>query len=106
MKIPTEVIKKKYELTYLLPAEFSAAQQDEVTTELNAQVKKHKGQVISSEVWGKKSLAYRIKALKKFHFEAIYVHQVLEFPTTQTPSFEKVLTLQPKLIRHLLVVAS
>ncbi len=106
MKIPKEVIKRKYELTYLLPAGYSQAEQEEVAAEIEAQVKKHKGQVMSSEVWGKKALAYRIKAHKKFHFEAVYVHSVLEFPSSQVQSFEKIVGLEPKLIRHLLVVAS
>ena len=105
MKILREVSKKNYELTYLLSAASSQKEQDEVTAEVEKQVKKHKGKVISTDVWGKNFLSYKIKFDKSFHTEAVYTHLVIEFPTNQTQSFEKALHLMLPVMRHLMVVA-
>lgn len=106
MKIPTEIIKRQYELTYLLSATLSAKELEEARSEIDSLIKKYKGQVVSTDEWGKKPLAYKIKAGKSLHTQAVYVHQVVEFPTTQAPLFAKQLNLQPQIMRYLLVLAT
>jgi len=105
MKILKETQVKSYELTYLLPATFSAKEVEEAVAQVDALIKKHKGKVTSTDSWGKKYLAYKIKAERTIHTEAVFTHQVIEFPVTKIQDFEKELHLKPEVFRHLLVVA-
>jgi len=105
MKILKETRVKSYELTYLLPASFSVKEVEDAMAQVDALIKKHKGKVTSTDSWGKKYLAYKIKAEKTIYTEAVYTHQVIDFPVTKTQDFEKELHLKPEVIRHLLVVA-
>ncbi|PIY79082.1 MAG: 30S ribosomal protein S6 [Candidatus Pacebacteria bacterium CG_4_10_14_0_8_um_filter_43_12] len=105
MEIPVDKRVRQYELTYLVPATLTSDELKQVETSVEKLVTKHKGKVVSSEAWGKKTLAYAIKVGGKRHNEAVYYHLVLEFETTQTVDFEKDIFLTQTIIRHLLVIA-
>jgi small subunit ribosomal protein S6 len=104
MKLIADKAVKKYEFTYLLPEFYTSAEVTKVVSEIEDLVKKHKGKVVSSEDWGKKTLAYKIKKHGKTHNEALYTHMVLEFEPKSAPKFEKDVYLNEKVVRHILVV--
>lgn len=105
MHIPQDKRVRQYELTYLLPASLTSDEVNQVKTAVEKLVTKHKGKVLSSEDWGRKTLAYTIQVGGKRHTEAVYTFVVLEFDTADTVAFEKDVYLNQSVIRHLLVVA-
>lgn len=106
MKIIKDPIHKSYELTYLVSAGFTESEVNQIKDKVNELVKRHKGEIQSTDDWGKKDLAYVLKRGGKKHDQAIFVHQVIDFETTQVNGFEKDVRLVDEIIRHLLVVAS
>lgn len=94
---------RKYYLTYLLPVSFTDAELVSLKDAISGLITKHKGKVLTSEDWGKKSMAYKIKHTGKWQSEAVYTHLTLELPAEQVQTLEKDLYLQTNLIRHLLV---
>lgn len=102
--MPTGTVQRTYELTYLVPATITDAEVSKIKDSVAALVKKHKGEVVTTEEWGKKKLAYRIKHGGTVHTEAHYVHLVLHFSTDKVSAFEKDVYLMTSLLRHLLVL--
>lgn len=106
MQIPADKRIKRYELTYLIPANLTGEETKQIESSIEALVKKNKGSVISQEEWGKKGLAYQITHTGKKYTEAVYKHWVVEFETTSAFTFEKEFRLIQAVIRHLFVVAT
>jgi small subunit ribosomal protein S6 len=104
MKLIADKTVKKYEFTYLLPEFYTTAEIAKVVSEIEDLIKKHKGKVVSTEDWGKKSLSYKIKKHGKSHTEALYTHMILEFESKSVPKFERDVYLNERIMRHLLVV--
>lgn len=106
MKLVKETIKKTYELTYLIAGDLLDADVAKIKKEMADLVKKHKGEVVKEEDWGRKNLAYKIKEAGKSFTEAVYVHNRVELPAQEVQKLDKALSLDHKIIRHLLVVAT
>lgn len=94
---------RKYYLTYLLPVSFTDAELASFRDAIAGLVTKHKGKVVTTDDWGKKPMAYKIKHAGKWQTEAVYTHLTLELPADQVQPLEKDLYLQTQIIRHLLV---
>jgi len=105
MKIIEDPQTRLYELTYLVPAVFTESEISKMREDVLALVKKFKGDVVSTQDWGKKTLAYSIRHNSKDVTEAIYTHLELSFLSKNAPLFEKEVYLLPNLIRHLMVKA-
>ncbi len=105
MKIIADPQVRQYELTYLVPAIYTQAELSKINEEVESVVKKYAGKVVSSDDWGKKHMAYKIRHDGKFHDSAFYTHYVLEFESEKAPEFEKELKLNTKIMRNLLVRA-
>jgi small subunit ribosomal protein S6 len=105
MKLIADKSAKKYEFTYLLPEFYTTAEVAKTVSEIEDLVKKHKGTIVSTEDWGKKDLAYKIKKDGKTHAQALYTHMIIELEAKSTPQFEKDVYLNERIVRHLLVVA-
>ena len=105
IKIPADKQLKLYELTYLLPADFTDSQLATANETVAKIVTKYKGKVLSTQDWGKKDLAYKVKHQGKYHTEAVYTHQVIKFSPEKVQAFEKELLLEEILLRHLIVVS-
>lgn len=105
MKLVAATKTKLYELTYLVTGSLTDSEVKQVQTVIQDLVKKHKGTIKSEEVWGKKSLAYAIRQTGTNHTDAIFLHLVVEFDTTQVNPFEKDVYLEDQVLRHLLVEA-
>lgn len=105
MKITKELIKKDYELTYLIPGDLLDADVSRLKKEIAELVAKYKGTVVKEDDWGRKNMAYNISQGGKTYKEAVYVHMILNFPVSSVQEFEKNITLHREVIRHLLVIA-
>jgi small subunit ribosomal protein S6 len=105
MKLTKEVIKKDYELTYLIPGDLLDADVSRLKKEVMDLVAKNKGTVVKEDDWGRKHLAYNISQAGKTYEEAVYVHLVVNFPVSNVQKFEQSLTLHREILRHLLVIA-
>ena len=106
MKIPAADTTRQYELTFLVPGDFTDGEYSKVKEEIAALVIKHKGKIDSQDDWGKKPLAYKIKGAGKIHTEALYAHFVIEIKAEKVQDLDKSVILNQDAIRHLLVVAS
>jgi len=106
MQIKKEKVKRKYELTYLIPASFTSNETTEIREEVDKMIKKFSGKVSEIEEWGKNKMSYIIKKAGKSHNEAVYVHLVIEFPVEKINKFEASLKLHQKILRYLIVLAS
>lgn len=91
---------KTYEFVVLFSPELADRDVQIAQDSLVALVKKYKGKVVSTEVWGKKPLAYKIK---KFT-EGSYVFFVLEMDTAQVQGFDREVRLNTQVLRHLIVI--
>jgi len=105
IKIIADKQTKLYELTYLLPKDFTDAQQSSANESILKIITKYKGKVIQTQDWGKKELAYKIRHQGKLHVEASYNHQIVKFSPDKVQAFERELLLEETILRHLLVVS-
>lgn len=96
---------RSYFVTYLLPVAYTEAELAGLKDGVLGLVAKHKGKVTTTDEWGKKKLAYKIKHAGKWQTEAHYVHLTVELEPDQVQALEQDLYLQPAVIRHLVVKA-
>lgn len=95
---------RSYELTCLVEPALTETELSTLKEAIEKLVKKHKGSVSSQDDWGRKPLAYKVKAHKKSFNEANYLFWVLEFDADQAQAFERDIYLNNDIIRHLFVV--
>ena len=105
IKIVADKQSKLYELTYLLPVDFTDSKRATVSESILKLITKYKGKVLQTKDWGKRELAYKIKHQGKFYFEAVYTHQIIKFSPAKVQAFEKELLLEEQIMRHLVVVS-
>lgn len=91
---------KTYEFVALFSPELSEKELQEAQDFVVDLVKKYEGEIINTDVWGKKFLAYSIGKLT----EAFYVYYDLNLPTQNVQDFDKDVRLSGKIIRHLVVI--
>lgn len=103
MKVLKDTTKKLYELTYLLPGDFSDAEVNKAKEEILALIKKQKGDVKQELNWGRKPLAYKIKTVNKLYQEAIFCYLEITLLPEKISDFERDLILNKNIMRHLLV---
>ena len=106
MKLVNETIKKTYELTYLIAGDLLDADVAKIKKDIAALIKKNGAEIVKEEDWGRKNLAYKIKEAGKTFAEAVYIHNRVEIPAQNVQKIDKALSLDHKIIRHLLVVAT
>lgn len=104
LKLIADKAAKKYEFTYLLPEFYTSAEVAKAIAEVEELVKKFKGKVVSTEDWGKKTLAYKIRKGSKSHAEALFTHLVIEMEAKNAQKFERDVYLNERILRHLMVV--
>lgn len=106
MKIPAVETTRQYELTFLVPGDFTDGEYSKVKEAVEALVKKQKGTIVSQEDWGKRPLAYKFKRAGKFYTEALYAHFVIELKAEKVQALDKAMILNHDVMRHLIVIAS
>ena len=105
LKIIEDHQARLYELTYLLPTNMTDSQLSAAQKEVQTLIEKYTGEVVATQDWGKKDLAYKLKHQSKKYDQAVYTHLLIKFFPDKVQAFEKELLLNEELLRHLLVVS-
>ena len=67
-------------------------------------VGKNDGEIVDTQDWGKKSLAYKIQKDGKANVEGVYTHLVLKMPADKVLALSKSVDFKREILRSLLVV--
>lgn len=102
--IQSEVVRD-YELTYLLPTTLTSSETAQAQEKITKLITKLGGSITTTEDWGKKELAYAIRYASKDQDEALYTHLIFSLPAQAAQGLERDLQLNPKVMRHLLILA-
>ena len=87
----------EYELVVLLHPDLEI-DLDKPLKKVEAAIKLYKGKIKSSDVWGKRKLAYRVSG-EDF---AVYVYFEVELPAESVSKFEKAMNISDEVLRYLL----
>src|SRR5258708_4425799 len=96
---------RSYELTFLVPGTYTDAELGQVKADVDQLLKKRKASNIEVIDWGKKQLSYTLTHEGKKHHDGYYTHIVFQMDTLEAPEFERDIFLQPKIMRHLMLIA-
>ncbi len=88
-----------YESTFIARHDISAQQVEALAGSFTEVVKENGGEVVKTEFWGLKTLAYRIKKNRKGH----YVHFNLNSPSAAVHELERNMRLNEDVLRYLTV---
>jgi small subunit ribosomal protein S6 len=88
-----------YELTYILRSDLEDDAVTAVQDRISGRVKDAEGELVKSEGWGRRRLAYPIERVR----EGYYFTSILKLPGDQVRTFENQLKLVPELMRFLLI---
>ena len=92
---------RQYELVYILPPDSTEQQVAEVQTQIEEVVSRLRGQIASTDNWGRKRLAYPIGRFR----DGVYILSRFQLPPNAAAEIERALKLTESVIRHLLVRA-
>lgn len=95
---------REYELTYLTGIGYTTAEINSLNDEIVALIGKSGGEIITTDDWGKKKLAYAIKKDGKLYTEAIYTHLVIKMPVNKLNDLNRNIDLKRPILRSLLVL--
>jgi small subunit ribosomal protein S6 len=99
----TKVVKRQYELTYLVSAGYTETELKNLKDEVAKLIAKHKGEITDTQDWGKKKLAYKIRHASVRHEQAAYVMHAIDLAADEAQALDRAMQLHPSIIRHLLV---
>jgi small subunit ribosomal protein S6 len=86
-----------YESTFIVRPDASPQQVEALAGEMETLVKDQGGSVPKTEIWGLKSLAYKIKKNRKGH----YVYMTMEAPATALGELERSLHFNEDVLRYM-----
>jgi len=92
-----------YELIYLVNREASDEARADVTARIKAVISDFNGEVVKTESWGKRRLAYEIQKGSERHQKAYYEYNIIQGPAGMTQEIERVLRLHEDCIRFLTI---
>jgi len=87
-----------YELIYIIQPQLDENGINSVNERMTQAIASQNGQVISTEVWGQRKLAYPIRN----HFVGYYVLHNMEMPPSGVTELERILRLNEDVIRFLI----
>ena len=88
-----------YEHVYLARQDLSPQQVEELTTQFKGVIEQNGGKVDKTEMWGIKSLAYRIKKNRKAHFTMFN----LDAPAPALAEMERQMRINEDILRFLTI---
>ena len=94
------VCLNEYELLYIVSPRVSADDVPNAIERVNALVTSLGGEVLSTDNWGRRRLAYPIRQ----YFEGSYVFATLRMPPATAAALEPALNLSEEVIRHLITL--
>lgn len=90
---------ENYELTLVLPGSATNAKKKKIEGYVKKSVELNKGKIKSTEDWGKKELAYKIKK----NDSGIFLFFILELASEAAKAISEKLRMEEEIIRYLLV---
>ncbi|TSC96230.1 MAG: small subunit ribosomal protein S6 [Parcubacteria group bacterium Athens1014_10] len=87
-----------YELLYIIPAKFTEKEMELIIEKTNELIKKHDGEIISTENLNKKKLAYPIKQSVR----GCYVFNCFNLDPQKIRELNKDLKIEPDILRFLI----
>lgn len=88
-----------YECVYIARQELTAAQSDQLSTDLVKIVSSNSGEVKNKEYWGLRNLAYKIRKNRKGHYTMFHI----ESPSKTIVELERNMRLNEDILRYLTV---
>lgn len=88
-----------YELTYILRSDLDEERVAAAQDRIGARLKDASGELVKSEAWGRRRLAYPIDRVR----EGFYFTSILRMPGDQCRGFENQMKLVPEVLRFLLI---
>lgn len=104
MDVLAKKTARQYELTCLVPVDYTETELEQLKKKITGLITKAKGEVTKNETWEKKPLAYTIVKSGKRHQEANYFYFEFTAPSDQIASLNRTMNLDEQVLRHLLVV--
>ncbi len=92
-------MKRSYEITYIMPANIGEQDQQALEEKVLEWIGTADGEVKNSSHWGRRRLAYPIGQNR----EGYYIFLEAEMDPGQLPEFDRRMTIEPGVIRHLVV---
>ena len=89
----------EYELMYVISPRLMVEEADATIGRVQALVEDGGGEILMTDNWGRRRLAYPIK----HHFEGTYVLSHVRMPSDRIAGFERAMHLNEHILRHLLV---
>lgn len=90
---------RDYEVMYILNADLEEESIDAVVTRFEDVVKSGGGEVVKTERWGKRKLAYEIND----KIEGYYVLMYFKAPSSVAQEVERLLKISDDVLRHLVI---
>ncbi|AWB09644.1 small subunit ribosomal protein S6 [Thermodesulfobium acidiphilum] len=90
---------KLYELVILFNPNAEEEKIDALMKRIHDLISKSSGELLKSDNWGKKRLAYTIDDLR----EAIYIYDEFRLPTSVVAEVDRILKISEIVIRHMIV---
>lgn len=90
---------RDYEVMYILNAELDEDGINAAVTRFEDVVKNGGGEIVKTERWGKRKLAYEIND----RIEGYYVLMYFKSPSSAAQELERILKITDYIIRHLLI---
>lgn len=95
----TEQLMNEYELVYIIQPELDNDETKAVDERVAQAVAANNGQIVSTEIWGQRKLAYPIKNF----FEGYYILHNVQMPSNGVAAVERTLRLNEDVIRFLVI---
>jgi small subunit ribosomal protein S6 len=91
--------KPTYELLYVIAQKFSEEETAPISEKIVKLIEKAGGEIKSTETWGKRKLAYRIKGYSFGYYTLLEI----ELDGSALAGIDRTFKMMPELIRHLIV---
>ena len=88
-----------YECVYIARQELTAAQAEQLSTDLTKIVSSNNGEIKNQEYWGLRNLAYKIRKNRKGHYTMFHI----EAPSSTIQELERNMRLNEDILRYLTV---
>lgn len=89
----------QYELVYIIQPDLSEDETKALDDRIAQSIVNNDGQILSTEVWGRRKLAYPIRN----HFEGYYTLHNVELPADRVDEVERILRLSEDVLRFLVI---
>lgn len=90
---------RDYEVMYILNAELDEEGIDAAVTRFEDVVKDGGGEIVKTERWGKRKLAYEVND----KIEGYYVLMYFKSPSSAAQELERILKINDDILRHLVI---